>query len=129
MTAFFSNTKSPLKTVLDQKVLGFGDMSMKCSLLRFSVALKCHIVAAGVEKLCRDLQVDPSDRKVRNIMCLPAIAINLVLVDLRILLAWGSFQGSYDCFHCNLHGVRNSYAGSFAGLEDGSTANGVLLQI
>lgn len=99
-----------------------------CPLLRFSVILKRQIAAAGVEKLCRDLQVDPSDRKVRNIKCLPTIAISLVQADLHLLLAWAAFR-LIRWFHCKLHRVSSSCAGSFAGLEDGSTANGFLLQI
>ena len=53
------------------------------------VLASARIGAAGVEKLCRDLQVDPSDRKVRNML---AITIKLVLATLHILLALDSFQ-------------------------------------
>ena len=56
------------------------------------VLASARIGAAGVEKLCRDLQVDPSDRKVRNTKYTLAIAIKLALATLHILLALDSFQ-------------------------------------
>lgn len=79
-----------------------GAIHSACAVHQHDVGICLSSLGAGVEKLCKDMQVDPADRKVR--------------VNVNCCTAFSKTQ------------THEKFSGSLAGLENGSTTYGILLQ-